>query len=101
SDLHYQDPDFLDDKIVSARVLQQPNCLEAVISKKGNKIIVSTEREFLVEVIGETKICVAVHPGECPCDDEDDDEDDWTEELTDSELAEEINPDFLVENENE
>lgn len=100
-DLHYQDPDFLDDKIVSARVLQQPNCLEAVISKKGNKIIVSNEREFLVEVIGETKIVVSVHPEERPSDDDDDEDEDWTEELTDNELAEEINPDFLVANETE
>ncbi|MBS4177043.1 outer spore coat protein CotE [Lederbergia citrea] len=94
--LHYHDPDCMDDKEVAAKVLQQPNCIEAVISKKGNKILVSTEREFLVEVIGETKVCVAIHQGECPCDDDDD----WAEELDDSEL-EEINPDFLVANENE
>lgn len=92
--LHYRDPDCLDDKDVSATVVQQPNCVEAVISKKGNKILVSTEREFLVEVIGETKVCVAVHEGECPCDD------DWEKELDDSEL-EEINPDFLVASEKE
>lgn len=92
--LHYRDPDCLDDKDVSANVVQQPNCVEAVISKKGNKILVTTEREFLVEVIGETKVCVALHEGECSCDD------DWEDELDDSEL-EEINPDFLVANEKE
>ena len=65
--LKYRDQDCLDDKQVIAKVLQQPNCVEATISKKGNKILVCTEREFLVEVIGETKICVAVHPGGCSC----------------------------------
>ena len=52
----------LDDIEVCARVLQQPNCCEAVISPNGNKIIVHVEREFLVEVIGETKVCVLVNP---------------------------------------
>ena len=42
--------------------MQQPNCVEVIISKNGNKIIVHVEREFVVEVIGETKICVAVYP---------------------------------------
>lgn len=87
--LHYRDPDCLDDRQVGAKVLQQPNCIEAVISKKGNKIIVNTEREIAVDVLGETKICVEVHPGKCK-----DDDDDWTKELDDSEL-EDINPDFL------
>ncbi len=58
--LKYRDPDCLDDKEVVAKVLQQPNCVEAIISKKGNKILVNTEREFLVEVIGETKVCVEI-----------------------------------------
>lgn len=90
--LKYQDPDCLDDKQVAARVIQQPNCVEAIISKKGNKILVSTEREFLVEVIGETKVCVAVHHDKCDCDDDDDDE--YGTELDDSEF-EGIDPDFL------
>lgn len=90
--LKYRDPDCLDDHVVSAKVLQQPNCVEAVISKKGGKIVVNVEREFLVEVIGETKICVAVYHDHCPCDDEWDE----VEELSDEEF-EKINPDFLLE----
>ncbi|WP_062105006.1 outer spore coat protein CotE [Bacillus niameyensis] len=86
--LHYRDPDCLDVRQVLANVLQQPNCIEAVISKKGNKILVTTEREFQVEVIGETKICVEVHHDKISEDD------DWEEELDSSEL-EEIDPDFL------
>lgn len=92
--LHYRDPDCLDDKDVSANVIQQPNCVEAVISKKGNKILVSTEREFKVEVIGETKVCVVI--GECP----NDHDDDWEEAFDESEL-DEINPDFLTDHDKE
>ncbi|PKR83594.1 outer spore coat protein CotE [Heyndrickxia camelliae] len=91
--LSYRDPDCLDDKEVIARVLQQPNCVEAVISPNGNKIIVNVEREFLVEVIGETKICVAIHPDGCDSDDE------WEEEL--DEEFEELDPDFLIGSEEE
>ncbi|GIN37448.1 MULTISPECIES: outer spore coat protein CotE [Heyndrickxia] len=86
--LNYRDPDFLDDREVVARAIQQPNCIEAVISPNGNKVIVNVEREFLVEVIGETKVCVAIHPDGCDCDDE------WEDEL--DEEFEELNPDFLV-----
>lgn len=90
--LKYRDPDCLDDKIVSVKVLQQPNCVEATVSKKGNKILVNAERELLVEVIGETKVCVAIYPDKCACDDE---EDDWVEELDDEDF-EEIDTDFLL-----
>ncbi|WP_433749956.1 outer spore coat protein CotE [Falsibacillus pallidus] len=92
--LKYRDPDCLDDKEICVRVLQQPNCCEAVISPNGNKIIVHVEREFLVEVIGETKVCVAIHPEGCDCDDE------WGHELDDEEF-EDLSPDFLVGSEEE
>ncbi|WP_335871395.1 outer spore coat protein CotE [Bacillus sp. 2205SS5-2] len=87
--LKYRDPDCLDDKEVVATVLQQPNCVEAVISPNGNKIIVHVEREFLVEVIGETKICVHVNPDECK-------DDDWDYEVEDEDF-EELDPDFLLD----
>lgn len=47
-----------DDFEVIAKVVQQPNCLEATISGNGQKIVVEVEREFVVDVIGETKLCV-------------------------------------------
>ena len=51
------------------------------------------EREFFVEVIGETKICVAVNPdGRC--------EDDWGSDFDDEEF-EDLDPDFLDEFEDE
>lgn len=94
--LKYRDPDSLDDQDVFARVLQQPNCIEVVISPNGNKIIVNAEREFLCEVIGETKVCVEVHPDKVKSDDDDD----WGLDVDDEEF-EELNPDFLVGNEEE
>ena len=93
--LKYRDPDCLDDRQISAQVIQQPNCIEAVIAKKGNKILVSTEREMAVDVIGETKVCVEVHDHAC-CDKEDEYDGYDEYDVADEELASEISPDFLV-----
>jgi len=91
--LKYKDENALDDKEVIAQVIQQPNCTDASISPNGNKIIVNAEREMLVEVIGETKIVVALG-------DEADDDDDWDLDVDDEEF-EELNPDFLAQGEEE
>ncbi len=72
---------------VVQHVLQEPNSLDAEISPNG-KIVVQVEREFLVEVIGETKIKVSVDP-----DDALEDED-WDEELDES--FEDLDSEFLV-----
>ncbi|KGX93094.1 spore coat protein [Pontibacillus halophilus JSM 076056 = DSM 19796] len=80
---------------VIARVVQQPNCLEARIAHQGHKIVVEVEREFIVEVIGETKICVKVDPDGCVHE-----EDDWGYELSDDEFAD-VDPDFLAQEEEE
>jgi spore coat protein E len=47
---------------VSAAVTQVPNCVEAAISNSKDAISVRVEKEFSVEMIGKTKICVAVYP---------------------------------------
>lgn len=93
--LKYRDQDVMGDNDIVVKVLQQPNCCEAVISPNGNKIIVHVEREFLVEVIGETKVCVAVNPEGCSHDD-----DEWGMDVDDEEF-EDLNPDFLVGSEEE
>ena len=93
--LKYRDNDCLDDDEIVAKVLQQPNCTEAVISPNGNRIIVHVEREIMVEVIGETKICVRINPEGCKDEDED-----WGLDVEDEEF-EELNPDFLVGGEEE
>ncbi|MRX70679.1 outer spore coat protein CotE [Bacillus lacus] len=91
--LKYRDNDYLDDEYeVIAKVLQQPNCLEVTISPNGNKVIVHAEREILCEVIGETKVCVAlyVHPEGY----KEEDEDHWYEDI-DEELKE-LDPDYII-----
>lgn len=85
-----------EDYDVIAKVVQQPNCMECKIANKGHKIVVETEREFIVQIIGETRICVKVNPN---CDkfaDDDDDDDHWGFELKNDEL-EDVKPDFLNE----
>ncbi|MFZ3587839.1 outer spore coat protein CotE [Bacillus sp. DJP31] len=92
--LRYRDENFFgDDHEVIARVIQQPNCLEATISPNGNKVIVQVEREFLVEVIGETKVCVAVSPEAC-------DDSDWDCDVDDEDF-EDLDPNFLLGDEEE
>ncbi|PZE21859.1 outer spore coat protein CotE [Paenibacillus xerothermodurans] len=50
---------------VSAVATQEPNCVEANISHNGNTVIIRVEREFKVEMIAETKVCVVVCPNGC------------------------------------
>lgn len=78
-----------DDAYVNAKVIQQPNCLECSIVEKGNKVKVEVEREFLVEVIGETKVVVKVDPkGKVH------DEDEWDLELSDDDF-DKLDTEFL------
>lgn len=64
-----------DDYDVIANVIQQPNCLQCNIQKCGSKVAVEVEREFVVEVIGDTKVYVKVernkHSNEWTYDDRD------------------------------
>lgn len=60
--LHYRDEPTSRHEEVLVNVIQHPNCTEAIISKCGGKFVISVERELVAEVIGETKICVTVHP---------------------------------------
>jgi spore coat protein E len=50
---------------VSAVATQEPSCVVANISSGGGEVVVRVEREFAVEMIAETKVCVAVCPGGC------------------------------------
>ncbi|SFD78892.1 spore coat protein E [Lentibacillus persicus] len=79
-----------DDYDVIAKVVQQPNCLECEIAGHGNKIAVEVEREFVVQIIGETKVAVRVDPKGYKFDDDDD----WGFDITDDELSD-VKPDFV------
>lgn len=49
---------------VSASVAQAPNCVEASIASTSDGVTIRVEKEFVVEMVGDTKVCVAVHPYE-------------------------------------
>jgi spore coat protein E len=91
-DLSVRDKNALGNQYeVTCRALQEPNTLEATISPNGNKVIVQVEREFVCEIIGETKVCVYVNP------DGFDDENtrDWEYDV-DDENFEDLDPNFLI-----
>ncbi len=50
---------------VSAEATQEPNCIEANVSSSGESVIIRVEREFQVEMVAETKVCVLVCEGGC------------------------------------
>ncbi|KIL39499.1 spore coat protein [Gordoniibacillus kamchatkensis] len=50
---------------VSAVATQEPNCVEATISSNGSGVVIRVEREFAVEMVAETKVCVIVNPNGC------------------------------------
>ncbi|WP_067838368.1 outer spore coat protein CotE [Amphibacillus sediminis] len=66
---------------VYAKALQQPNSINCSIEKSDRKIKTEVEREFLVEVIGDTKVAVRVDPSGVVESD-----DDWLDQLSDEEL---------------
>lgn len=60
--LHYRDGESQGFEDVQVRVLQQPNCTEAIITPDGEQFKITVERELLAEVVGETTVCITVHP---------------------------------------
>ena len=60
--LHYRDEPVSGQEEIIVNVVQHPNCTEALISDCGEKFIIKVERELVAEVVGETKVCITVHP---------------------------------------
>lgn len=90
--LSVRDKNTISDRYdVMAKVLKQPNCLTCKISKKHHKIDVEIEREFMVQVIGETKLFVRVDPN---WHYRDDDDFEWGYKATEDELKN-IQTDFI------
>ncbi len=96
--LTYLDPKYrAGTEEVTALATQEPNCVEANVSSSGDSITIRVEREFQVEMIAETKVCVAVVPGGCDDfedkdfdfagSDEDDDYEDLDPELLEDDLS--------------
>jgi spore coat protein E len=59
---------------VSAVATQDPNCVEANVSSSGGGVVIRVEREFKVEMVAETTVCVVVCENGC---------DDFSEKSTD------------------
>lgn len=78
---------------VNGKATQQPTACEATISNSGSSVLVQVEREFLVEVIGETKVCVMVCAG--GCDDYDDKDFNFDHDNDDD--FEDLDPDFMID----
>ncbi len=60
--LQYRDEPTSGHEEVIVEVIQHPNCTEAIISECGEKFIITVERELLAEIVGETKVCISIHP---------------------------------------
>lgn len=60
--LHYRDKPTSKHEEVIVNIIQEPNCTEAIISKCKEKFVICIERELIAEVIGETKVCISIHP---------------------------------------
>ncbi len=50
---------------VVAESTQAPHCVEANIAMNGKHVVVRVEREFEVQMIAETKVCILVCQGNC------------------------------------
>jgi spore coat protein E len=74
---------------VTAKATQEPNCIEAKVSSTGDGVVIHVEREFTVECLGETKVCVV-----CVDTDEDDKEFDF-EEI--DEDFDDLDPDLFID----
>jgi spore coat protein E len=77
---------------VSAEATQEPNCVEANVSPGGDSVVLRVEREYQVEMVAETKVCVVVC--ENGCDDFDEKDIDFDGSFDDEDF-EDLDPDLL------
>lgn len=77
---------------VAAVATQEPNCVEASISSHGDSVLIRVEREFQVEMIAETKVCVVVCQGGC---DGFDDKDTDFADIESADDYEDLDPDLF------
>ena len=83
-----ENADLSSDTDIIVRTLKQPSCSGVNINNKS--IIFDIEKELGVEVVGETKVKIAIEEDEDPWDDIDD-------ELTDKDIEEidKVDTDFI------
>lgn len=79
-------------KDIIVRSLKQPSCLSA--KEKDNSIVIEIEKELGVEIVGDTKVKIAIEEDEEPWDEIPEDvTDDVLEEINDS-----VDPNYISEN---
>ena len=78
-------------KDIIVRSLKQPSCLSA--KEKDSTIVIEIEKELGVEIVGDTKVKIAIEEDEEPWDEIDED---LTEDI-EKEITESINLDYIKE----
>ena len=78
-------------KDIIVRSLKQPSCVSA--KEDGNSINIEIEKELGVEIVGDTKVKVAIEEDEEPWDDLPEE----VTEDTEKEIEENIDPDYIKE----
>ena len=79
-------------KDIIVRSLKQPNCVNA--KEDGKNILIDIEKELGIEIVGDTKVKVAIEEDEDPWDVIEDTE--YTEEV-DKEIDNNVKEDYLKE----
>lgn len=85
-----EDADLTSDTDIIVRTLKQPSCTHVEITDDGN-ISFEIEKELGVEIVGETKMKIAIEEDEDPWDDLDNDVD---EEVL-NEIDESVNTEYI------
>ena len=88
-----ENADLSNDTDIIDRTLKQPNCVGVNIDENGN-IKFDIEKELGVEIVGETKMKIAIEEDEEPWEDVDDEIDDKVME----EIDKNVNVDYIEEN---
>ncbi|MCI5703548.1 MAG: outer spore coat protein CotE [Erysipelotrichaceae bacterium] len=86
-----ENADLSSDTDIIVRTLKQPNCVKVDI--EGNKINFNVEKELGVEIVGETKMKIAIEDEEDPWDEIDEEMD----ENISKEIDENVKEDYLKE----
>ena len=86
-----ENADLSSDTDIIVRTLKQPNCVKVDI--EGNKINFNVEKELGVEIVGETKMKIAIEDEEDPWDEIDEEKD----ENISKEIDENVKEDYLKE----
>ena len=82
------DVDLLDNEQIIIRSLNQPTCVKTEI--QDGKILYTIEKELGIEIVGDTKVKIAIDEDESPWDDIEDDINEEINQQIDSEVKEEF-----------